>query len=62
MIQEGKPPIIFGDGKQTRDFTFVLDVVQANIMAAETSACGVFNIGSGSNVSIEDLAKLIITP
>jgi len=60
MIQEGKPPIIFGDGKQTRDFTFVLDVVQANIMAAETSACGVFNIGSGSNVSIEDLAKLII--
>jgi len=60
MIQQGKPPIIFGDGKQTRDFTFVEDVIQANILAAETNACGVFNIGTGSNITIEDLAKVII--
>ncbi len=44
---EGSPPIIFGDGEQTRDFTFIKDAVEANILAAESDACGVFNVGSG---------------
>ncbi len=56
---EGKPPIIFGDGEQTRDFTFVKDAVEVSILAAESDATGVFNIGSGNRVTINDLAKLI---
>lgn len=59
-VSQEKPPIIFGDGKQTRDFTFIDDVVEANILAAESNASGVFNIGGGGNqISIEKLARLI---
>lgn len=58
-ISEGNPPIIFGDGEQTRDFTFVKDVVEANILAAESEQTGIFNIGRGERVSINQLARLI---
>ena len=40
---ESNSPIIFGDGEQTRDFTFVKDAIQANIIGAESDASGVFN-------------------
>ena len=53
-------PIIYGDGEQTRDFTFVRDVVSANILAAKSSATGIFNIGGGKRVSINELAETII--
>ncbi len=56
----GKAPIIFGDGEQSRDFTFVTDVVEANILAAESQACGVFNIGRGKNITINELANLAL--
>ena len=56
---QGSPPIIFGDGKQTRDFTFVRDVVEANILAAENNASGVFNIARGDGTTINELAGLI---
>lgn len=59
-IKKGKPPIIYGDGKQTRDFIYVKDVVKADIMAAESNATGVFNIASGKETSIEELAMQII--
>jgi UDP-glucose 4-epimerase len=58
--RKGSPPIIFGDGEQTRDFTFVKDAVEANILAAERDACGIFNIGKGEKLSINELAELII--
>ena len=58
-IKSDKAPIIYGDGDQTRDFTFVEDVVSANILAATSDATGVFNIGSGQSISITDLAYLI---
>ncbi len=58
-ISEGKPPYIFGDGKQTRDFTFVKDVVEANILVAESEKMGVFNIGRGERVPINQLVRLI---
>ncbi len=58
-ISEGNPPIIFGDGEQTRDFTFVKDAVEANILAAESEQTGIFNIGRGERVSINQLARLI---
>jgi len=51
---------IYGDGKQTRDFIYIGDVNRANIIAMETEASGVFNIGSGKSINIENLAKLII--
>ncbi|MFA4835675.1 MAG: SDR family oxidoreductase [Dehalococcoidia bacterium] len=59
-ISKGYPPIIFGDGEQTRDFTFIKDVVEANILAAESDATGIFNIGGGHQISINTLAKLVI--
>jgi UDP-glucose 4-epimerase len=59
-VAEGKPLVILGDGEQTRDFVFVKDVVQANILAAQSDASGIFNIGSGQSITMGGLAKLII--
>lgn len=50
------PPIIFGDGKQTRDFVYIKDVVRANILAMQSSATGTFNIGSGKKIDLNTLA------
>jgi UDP-glucose 4-epimerase len=59
-ILEGKPPVIYGDGQQTRDFTFVKDVVKANILAGMGDAEGVFNIACGRRISLNELAGLIM--
>lgn len=59
-VSQGSSPIIFGDGEQTGDFTFIKDVVQANILAAESNASGIFNIGKGQRTTINQLAELII--
>jgi UDP-glucose 4-epimerase len=56
----GEPPVIYGDGEQTRDFTYVKDAVAANILAAESDASGVYNIGSGEKVTLNELARLVI--
>ncbi len=58
-----KQPTIFGDGKQTRDFVFVEDVVNANVLATEAkrAAGEVFNIGTGKEVSLLELWKTIKT-
>ncbi len=59
--QDGEPITIFGDGTVTRDFTHVSDVVNANVLAAESPNVGkgeVINIGAGRNVSIKYLADL----
>ena len=53
---EDKPPIIYGDGEQTRDFIFVADVVRANIRAMESEASGIFNVAGGSRISLNQLA------
>ncbi|MCD6209595.1 MAG: SDR family oxidoreductase [Methanophagales archaeon] len=58
-VLRGEPPIIYGDGQQTRDFTFVKDVVNANILAMNSDATGVYNIASGRMISIQELATLI---
>jgi UDP-glucose 4-epimerase len=58
-VLKGEPPEIFGDGEQTRDFTFVRDVAAANILAAESDATGIFNIGGGKRVTINYLAGYI---
>lgn len=53
-------PTIYGDGLQTRDFTYIKDVVDANIFAAESNATGNFNIAGGKRISINDLANAIM--
>ena len=56
----GKPMTIVGDGLQTRDFTYVTDVVDALYVAALSSTKGeVFNVGSGTTISVNTLAKLL---
>lgn len=59
-VSENKPPVIYGDGEQTRDFTFVKDVVRANILAAKSDAEGVYNIANGNRISITALANMIM--
>lgn len=54
----GQAITIFGDGKQTRDFVFVKDVVRANLLAAESDAAGeAFNVCSGRETSLLDLLE-----
>jgi nucleoside-diphosphate-sugar epimerase len=58
----GKPLTITGDGRQTRDFTHILDVVRANVLAMESDKVGrgeVINIGAGKNYSINEIAKIV---
>jgi nucleoside-diphosphate-sugar epimerase len=59
----GKPPVIYGDGAQTRDFTFVTNVVDANVRAChapvEQAAGAVFNIGCGVATSVRELWQRI---
>lgn len=59
-IRSHEAPLIYGDGEQTRDFVYVKDVVKANIQAMESGATGVFNIASGSETSVNELAALIM--
>jgi UDP-glucose 4-epimerase len=54
-----EPIIIFGDGTKTRDFTYIKDIVQANIKAMNKGS-GVYNIGGGHNISVQQLAEKII--
>jgi nucleoside-diphosphate-sugar epimerase len=60
---EGRPPTINGDGEQTRDFTFVENVVEANLLAchapAEAAAGEVFNVGCGERTTVNALWRAI---
>jgi nucleoside-diphosphate-sugar epimerase len=62
-LSEGSRPTIYGDGEQTRDFTFVADVVNAVIRAAETPGVGgqVFNVATNSRVSLNRLLATLKT-
>jgi len=59
--KNGEPITIFGDGTITRDFTHVSDIVNANLLAAESAKVGkgeVLNIGAGRNITIQELAEM----
>jgi UDP-glucose 4-epimerase len=64
---DGDPLTIVGDGSQKRDFVNVLDIVNANILAAETALDkdnlgSVFNIGSGISYSVNEVAEMYNHP
>jgi UDP-glucose 4-epimerase len=58
-FMDNQPPVIFGDGMQTRDFVFIKDVVQANMLAMQSPATGTFNIGSGQKIDLNTLASML---
>jgi UDP-glucose 4-epimerase len=58
----GLPPIIFGDGEQTRDFTYVDDIAAGIALAAERDSLvgRTINLGSGTEISINELARIVL--
>ena len=61
LIKEGQSPIIYGDGEASRDFTYVANVVNANLLActAKDAVGEVFNVACGVSVTINQLVKKI---
>ena len=58
-LLEGGRPKIFGDGRQTRDYVFVGDVVDANLRGAGSDATGAFNVGRGVQTSVLDIVDVL---
>ena len=60
-FRHGEPPVIFGDGEQSRDFTYVDNVVQANLAALQTPGVGgrVYNIACGGRITLNELAAAL---
>jgi UDP-glucose 4-epimerase len=58
--RDGRPVTVYGDGRQTRDFTYVDDIVAATRAAAETGRPGlVYNVGGGERVVLNDVLELV---
>jgi UDP-glucose 4-epimerase len=55
----GGDPVINGDGEQTRDFVYVGDVARANVLAVASDAGGPFNVGTGVETSINEVARIL---
>ncbi|MBU4076924.1 MAG: SDR family oxidoreductase [Euryarchaeota archaeon] len=58
-IMNNEPPVIFGDGEQSRDFSYIRHVVDANILACESDKTGIFNIACGRRITINQLVDMI---
>ena len=60
-IADGKPPLIFGDGRQTMDFVVTSDIARSNVLAAASDVReGVYNIASGQETSLLELAEALL--
>ena len=60
-IDDGIPPLIFGDGRQTMDFVFTTDIARANVLAAESPVVeGVYNVARGEETSLLGLAEALL--
>ena len=60
-IADGKPPLIFGDGRQTMDFAYTEDIARANILAAKSAVTeGVYNIASQVETSLRNLVEVLL--
>jgi len=60
-ILNGKSPVLFGNGLNTRDFIYVKDIVNANLLALNYTGNDIFNISSNKEISIKSIAELIIS-
>ncbi|MBN1515279.1 SDR family NAD(P)-dependent oxidoreductase [Candidatus Sumerlaeota bacterium] len=60
-LLNGRPPLVYEDGKQTRDFIHVSDIARANLLALreESVRNGAFNVGTGRRISILELARML---
>jgi UDP-glucose 4-epimerase len=58
-LLSGEQPLINGDGKQTRDYTFVKDVVKANLLALTDHTSDIYNIGTGKETDVNELFNMI---
>ena len=61
-IQRGESPVIYGDGKQSREFVYVADVVNANMLCMDSKkdlSGEIFNVGTGKTTTLNDLIKVI---
>jgi UDP-glucose 4-epimerase len=58
-LVEGRRPTVFGDGLQTRDYVHVDDVVRANLAAAEGTAAGALNVGTGVETTVLDIVEAL---
>jgi UDP-glucose 4-epimerase len=58
-LREGSTPTIYGDGKQTRDYVYVGDVVRAQLAAGQSSVTGEINVGTGRETSVLDIVEVI---
>ena len=58
---QDEPPVVFGDGEQSRDFTYVDNAVQANVLACEAPAASgyVFNIGTGDRYTLNETLEIL---
>lgn len=59
-ILNGEQPVINGDGEQTRDYTFVEDIVDANIISTGNGINGIYNIGTGMEISVNKLCNMML--
>jgi UDP-glucose 4-epimerase len=59
LAKAGQSLEIYGDGKATRDYVYIKDAASAFILAAESDASGIYNIGGGKSVTVNELVKLI---
>jgi len=57
QMRAGKRPRIFKDGEQRRDFVYIDDVISANLLAMQSTAGGVFNVGSGASYSFNEVVR-----
>jgi len=59
-MKNNEPPVIYGDGAQTRDFTYVSDIVRGFIMGMKSNInCDIFNLGTGHYYNLNELVSLL---
>ncbi len=58
-LLDGRTPRVFGDGRQTRDYVYVDDIVAAMLAAVDADAVGTFNVGTGVETSVLELGRMI---
>jgi len=60
-LEQGQPPVVYGDGSQQYDFIHVADVARANLLALEAETTGrCYNVGRGVGTSVKELAELLV--